>query len=165
MVTNMAPPKTGTLFKWGGTSGSGTSQSWMQFDGFPSATVAPGDWFQMGKLTYYNGTINSGTGADNVKLKFALNITLPTITTTNAEFTLSLVNTPNTSDANASADYVYIPALSVPFTSTVGGKNFKLDVRFGETTANGFSSLTQFHVLEEKTATGTMYGRMTEIVP
>ncbi len=165
MVTNMAPPKTGSLFKWGGTSGSGQTQSWLQFDGSPSGIVAPGDWFQIGKLTYYNGTITTGTGADKVKLKFALNITLPTATTTNADFTLNLVNTPNTSDANASADYVYIPALSVPFTTTVGGKNFKLDVRFGETTANGFGSLTEFHVLEEKTATGTMYGRMTEIVP
>ena len=100
-----------------------------------------------------------------MKLKFALNITLPTVTTTNADFTLSLVNTPNTSDANASADYVYIPALSVPFTTTVAGRNFKLDVRFGETTADGFSSLTEFHVLENKSATGIMYGRMTEIVP
>ena len=165
MITNMAPPKTGTLFKWGGTSSSGQTQSWLQFDGSPAATVAPGDWFQIGKLTYYNGTITTGTGADSVKLKFAMNITLPTVTTTNADFTLSLVNTPNTSDANASADYVYIPALSVPFTTSVGGKNFKLDVRFGETTANGFGSLTEFHVLEQMTATGTMYGRMTEIVP
>jgi len=165
MVTNMAPPKTGSLFKWGGTSSSGQTQSWLQFDGSPSGTVAPGDWFQIGKLTYYNGTITTGTGADKVNLKFALNITLPTATITNADFTLNLVNTPNTSDANASADYVYIPALSVPFTTSVGGKNFKLDVRFGETTANGFGSLTEFHVLEEKSATGTMYGRMTEIVP
>ena len=162
MVTNMAPPKTGTLFKWGGTSSSGQTQSWMQFDGSPSGNVAPDEWFQIGKLTYYNGTITTGTGADKVKLKFALKIT-PTIT--NADFTLNLVNTPNSGDANASADYVYIPALSVPFTTTVGGKNFKLDVRFGETTANGFGTLTEFHVLENKSATGTMYGRMTEILP
>ena len=165
MVTNMAPPKTGPLFKWGGTSGSGQTQSWMQFDGSPSAKVVPGDWFEIGKLTYYNGTITTGTGADNVKLKFDLNMTKPSATTTHADFTLSLVNTPNTGDANASADYVYIPALAVPFTTTVAGKNFKLDVRFGETTANGFSSVSEFHVIEEKTATGTMYGRITEIVP
>ena len=58
-----------------------------------------------------------------------------------------------------------IPALAVPFTTTVAGRNFKLDVRFGETTANGFSSVSEFHVIEEKSAIGTMYGRITEIVP
>ena len=164
LVTNLPSPKEGALFKWGKIQGAnGLTQSTMQFDGAPTAKVAPGDWFFLGKLTYYNGTIISGTGAGGVNLKFGFNMTQPSATSTSADYTLKLINTPNTGTNEQNADYVYLPTLGVPFTTTVGGRKFKLDVRFGETTANGFGNVSEFHIFEGTSATGSMYGRITEV--
>lgn len=164
LVTNLPSPQQGALFKWGKIQGAnGLTQSTMQFDGTSTAKVAPGEWFFLGKLTYYNGTIISGTGASGVKLKFVFNMTQPSATSTTADYTLSLINTPNTGTQEQNADYVYLPTLGVPFTTTVGGKKFKLDVRFGETTANGFGNVSEFHIYEGTSATGSMYGRITEV--
>ncbi len=164
MVTNLPPPAESNLFKWGKTSGnSGFTQSTMQFDGTGSFKAAPGEWFFIGKLTYYNGTIVTGSGAGGVSLRFAFNLAQPSATTTNADYLFKLVNTKNNGTEVENADYVYLPTLGVPFSTTVGGRKFKLDVRFGETTANGFSNVSEFHVFEEKSATGSLYGRITEV--
>ena len=135
----------------------------MQFNGTDSFKAAPGEWFFLGKLTYYNGSIVSGTGAGGINLKFAFNISTPTATTTTADYLFKLINTKNTGTDAENADYVYLPTLGVPFATTVGGRKFKLDVRFGETTANGFGNVSEFHIYEGKSATGSLYGRITEV--
>jgi hypothetical protein len=164
MVSNLPAPKQGADFHWGSTNGnSGLTQSTMQFAGAPSFKTGPGEWFHIGKLTYYNGTIVSGTGAASIKLKFAFNLTQPTATTTSADYEIKLINTKNIGTEAENADYVYLPTLGVPFSTTVGGRKFQLDVRFGETTANGFGNVSEFHIYEGKSATGTLYGRITEI--
>lgn len=164
LVTNLPAPKEGSFFAWGKIQGaSGLTQSTMDFVGTPSFKAAPGEWFFLGKLTYYNGTIISGSGAGGINLKFAFNIAQPTATTTNADYFFKLINTRNIGTEAENADYVYLPTLGVPFSTTVGGRKFKLDVRFGETTANGFGNVSEFHIFEGKSATGSLYGRITEI--
>ena len=137
--------------------------AYLQFDGTPVFKASPGEWFFLGKLTYYNGTIVSGSGAGGVSLKFAFNMTQPTTTTTTADYLFKLVNTKNSGTKEESADYVYLPTLGVPFSTTVGGRKFKLDLRFGETTADGFGNVSEFHIYEGKSATGSLYGRITEV--
>jgi prepilin-type N-terminal cleavage/methylation domain-containing protein len=164
LVTNLPPPAQGPFFAWGKTQGTpGLTQSSMTFVGTPTFKAAPGEWFYLGKLTYYNGTIVSGTGAGGINMKFAFNISQPTSTTTNADYLFKLINTKNIGTEAENADYVYLPTLGVPFSTTVGGRKFKLDVRFGETTANGFGNVSEFHIYEGKSATGSLYGRITEV--
>jgi hypothetical protein len=69
--------------------------------------------FSFGTLTYFNGTIASGSEANAVTLDALLTFTLPSGITQNFNFPLGLINTPNTTDPNASADYQDVEKLFI----------------------------------------------------
>ena len=75
---------------------------------------------------------------------------------------MNLINTPNTSDPVASADYVFLPGNLPPITLTsVGGAPITIEAAgFGNATANGFTAINQFHVFEGASASADLFGRI-----
>ncbi len=95
------------------TSGVGTS-SFAWGSGQPSQlsfspetfNPKPNEPFSLGRLTYFNGAITSGTGADSVDLQLDLGFDNAPENDKTDTVGFSLVNTPNTDDPQASADFV-----------------------------------------------------------
>jgi hypothetical protein len=120
--------------------------------------------FKIGTLTYYNGAISDGTGASSVDLIDTLDFTNPAGISTQFAFTFSLINTINTYDPVASADYVLLKQLYDPSAFfNVGGTDYFLQfTRFGNIQQDGFSpSADQFHVYEGGAASADMFAKLT----
>ncbi len=146
-------------FTWG--DGPVTGPSSLDFDGV-TFSVETDQVFSFGLLTFFNGSIYSGTQADAVDLSVTLSLTTPSGINKDFVYNLGLINTLNTNDAAASADIVYFPA-SVPDTYfTADGINYTLEfLGFGSTTSSGFTTIDQFHVYEGESASAELLGRIT----
>jgi fibronectin-binding autotransporter adhesin len=111
-------------FTWGSGDPSSLSFSGASFD------TSPGKTFRLGTLTFHNGTIPEGTGADSVTFNISTNLT----NVPEKDFTFStdftLVNTTNTDDPIASADYVSIGDFSYTF-NVLEGDTASVDI-FGQ---------------------------------
>jgi hypothetical protein len=118
--------------------------------------------FSLGRLGYFNGTIESGTGANSVQLDVTATVNQPIGTNpTTFSSQLDLLNSPNTNDPIASADSVYLPQNLPPAVlRTPDGAPLTLEIPgFGSVTGSGFSTISQFSVLEEETAQADLLGR------
>ena len=122
--------------------------------------VLPGQEFLLGEILYHNGTTFDTSHADAVRLQLDLAFTSPVVTE-RINIMLDLINTENTSDPDASADYVKFRNVNQVIQIDVGGATYDLDLQFGTTDANGFASSDQFHVYEGATARGELRGTMT----
>ncbi len=164
LVTNLPAAGRSPLFKWGTPSGSDNDrQNELSFTGASFVRVAPDEEFKLGTLTYFNGTTVSGTNATTVQIAIDLNLTTPGVRES-LNFTFKLLSTKNHgSDADEDADFVWIPVVSTGFRTTVKGKQFALILRFGEHSADGFTTIDTFHAHEGKSLTGTIYGRLSEV--
>jgi hypothetical protein len=152
-------------FTWG-TAVFGSFPSSLLFAGNPSFSAPVETEFSVGTLTYSNGTISASSAATSVDLKITLSITAPTGHVENFVYGLTLVNTPNSGTADQQADYVYLPSLLPTEIFTVDNVKYTLKLRFGQTTADGFSEIDKFHVREEKGASADLIGKITtEIIP
>jgi len=86
------------------TWGTGEPGS-LSFEGTAFAPTV-GEMFKVGTLTYHNGATNVGSSIDFVGLDIEMDLTnVPELNFTHHS-TLSIINTPNTDDPDASADYV-----------------------------------------------------------
>jgi hypothetical protein len=103
-------------FAWGTGDPSSLTFAASAFD------TKPDTEFKLGRLTFHNGTIASGTGADAVDL--TMSIAFTNVPEKNFDLTsrMNIVNTLNTSDPIASAD-----------TVTIGGFSFTFNVLEGQT--------------------------------
>jgi PEP-CTERM motif len=154
-------------FTFGDAAGLGTGPSSLTFVGsaFSSAFETP---FKVGTLAYFNGTIALGTEATTVDLALHNTFTSPPLGLMNSAFTLALNTTPNTDDANASADFVSLPNSFVPTVFVIGTTTYTVELTgFVLTGGSGFldSSNSQFHVLEGGTATAELYAEVTGRIP
>ncbi len=151
---------TGTnQFTWG--VGSPPPPSSLEYVG-SAFNVDENDSFIFGSLSYFNGTINGGTGATSVDLSTIFNFTSPSGISESFVYNLGLINSPNTSDPNSSADFVnFDNSVSSSFFS-VGGTDFTLEfLGFGQLIGGGFTVEDSFHVLESESATVDLIGRIT----
>jgi type II secretory pathway pseudopilin PulG len=161
LVTNLTNGASGGTFTWGRIASGYTRSNSMTFTPAANYTVVPEQEFKIGELYYYNGTIVSGTSATGIKLRLGLNFTVPERVET-FEFDFRLLSTVNRGvSADEDADYVWIPNLASQMTTQVQGQTFYLQLRFGNSTANGFTTIDEFHVHENKSATGSVYGKFT----
>lgn len=138
----------------------------MTFAGSSFENVEPETEFLIGTLTYFNGTTFTNTTADSVSLDVTLDLTSAGVQET-LDFALSLESTTNhhwqSDDENA--DFVRINATASQFSTILNGQTYFLVLSFGEHTANGFTTIDQFHVHEGSSATGNIYGRLTTVQP
>lgn len=103
-------------FAWGSGDPSSLTFAGSAFD------TKPDTEFKLGRLTFHNGTIAAGTGADSVDLTLAIGFDPVPEKNFNLKSTMHIINTPNTSDPVASAD-----------TVTIGGFSFTFNVLEGQT--------------------------------
>jgi hypothetical protein len=163
LASNLTGSLRSPTFKWGNPAALLTKPNELTFTGASFTKVAPDQEFALGSLSYYNGTTNSGTNATSVKIAIDLNLSEPAVKET-LDFTFRLLSTPNKGkNPDEDADYVYIPDVSTTFSTVIKGKTFALVLRFGDHTADGFTTIDTFHAHEGKTLTGTIYGRLTEV--
>jgi hypothetical protein len=158
--SGMVAVGTGTNhFSWGNPA-FGTPRSSLDFTGLGFATET-GSIFSFGNLDYYNGTISNGTGADGVDFNVLLALTTP-VSSEAYSFNFSLLNTPNTADANASADIVALGGAFSTSSFNYGGVDYTLEfLGFGTIVGAGYTTVNQFHVLENDRATAQLLGRIT----
>ncbi|MCB1095492.1 MAG: choice-of-anchor K domain-containing protein [Verrucomicrobiae bacterium] len=136
------------------------------FEGASFENVEPETEFLIGTLTYFNGTTLVNTVADTVTLNVTLDLTSAGIQE-ELDFELSLESTTNhawqSDDQNA--DFVRLDNTATQFTTVLNGQTYYLFLSFGEHTANGFTTIDEFHVHEGASATGNIYGRLTATPP
>lgn len=168
LVYEIEETEQGSIFSWGTPADGYDSPSSLHFEGTSFENISPEQSFEIGTLTFYNGTIVSGTGANGVELELDLDLTVNIpIATQDITFTFELINTPNydyqTNDQNA--DYVLISVPREEFTTTYNGVTYYIDLSFGEIGENGFSTVDQFHVWENQEATGAVIAKITTEQP
>jgi len=150
-------------FEWG-VPFDDTQPSQMTFSGNPFSTQT-GTPFSFGSLSYFNGTIVSDTGANGVDLNVLVSLTVPQGVSQTFVFPLQLINTLNTEDPAASADYVVFPTTFPGARFPLGGSLYTLAfMGFGDISGGGFAIQNQFHVLEGEGASANLIGRITEQV-
>lgn len=147
------------------TWGVGSPPSSLSF-GVTAVNTETETVFSFGTLTYFNGTITSGTQADNVDLDVLFSLTTPAGVNQNFIYTLGLINTPNTGTANQNADIVQFQTTFPSSSFTAGGEHFTLEfLGVGTITGSGFSTINQFFVLEGASASAQLLGRVTATNP
>ena len=160
LVTNLRDGLANQLFTWG-TPANDKGANYLNFTGKTFMDIAPDELFELGTLTYFNGSTYAGTNASSVQLSITLNLSTPNVVET-LPFTFSLLSTPNKgmNDDN-DADYVYIPDVSTQFNTSIKGQTFYLVLSFGSKSSNGFTTIDEFHTHENKAMTGSIFGRFT----
>lgn len=103
-----------STFAWGSGSPSSLSFTGGTFD------TSPDTVFKLGTLTFHNGTIASGSGADTVHFSAGIHFDNVSEEDFALDTLFSLINTPNTSDPIASADQVSIGAWGYTFNVLEG---------------------------------------------
>ena len=145
-----------STFAWG--AGGDPSTLHYQNVPFSSTSETP---FKIGTLTYYNGGITAQTGADGVSLNLNVTFTLPSGVNQNFLYAMQLINTSNTTDPIASADYLILSTFPTSVFD-ISGTTYTLTLGFQNLTGGGFLQTgNQLHVLEEETATADLIGTVT----
>ncbi len=169
LVSNLWGDDTNDYFQWGDPGNWGTGANWLYFDGSSFENVGSDERFEIGVLSYYNGTISMASAADAVDFTVQLEFGGDAI---QFDYGFDLLTTPNTGTAWENADYVWfndadIDSLSVGTQSaqTVNlfGSDYRLNLEFGETSADGFSSVDQFHVKEARAASAKLYATLVSV--
>lgn len=150
------------------TTGTGTS-SFTWGSGQPSRLNFSGasfntnteTYFNIGSINYFNGAINSNTGADAVDLSVTLNFVTPGSINQTFNYNLSLINTLNVGSPANQADIVAFPAGLPTETFVLGGVTYTVGLEVGVVTGSGFSNQTTFSVFERRSATATLRGIVT----
>ncbi|MEZ5329085.1 MAG: choice-of-anchor K domain-containing protein [Verrucomicrobiales bacterium] len=168
LVYDIEETENGSIFSWGTPAHDHDRPSSLHFEGTSFENISPEQEFEIGTLTFYNGTILSGTGADGVELELDLDLTVNIpIATQEITFTFELINTPNYSyqSNDANADYVLISVPREEFTTTFNGVTYYIEISFGEIGEHGFSTTDEFHVWEDHEATGAVIAKITTEQP
>ncbi len=152
-----------STFKWG--TPDGTPANSVRFDNgggnFTSSTETP---FKVGTITYFNGTTDGGTSPDSVQLALKLDFTDPALGPVTSDYTFNIVSTTNTSDPDASADYLYLPTTFSTTSFLIGGTTYNVKLTgFSDIVGDGFltSDATELHVREGGTASADLFAEVT----
>lgn len=179
MITNLGPGGASNRFAWGrdyllkgeklaeGNDVNNLRQSWLEFEGLDFNGVNSNERFQLGSLTYYNGSIIEDTGAERVSFTTDLAFLLNGVSqTASFVFDFELINVKNQNNPNdpwADADYV---RLGNPVASQIldfNGIKYRFQLEFGNSTSDGIALFDEFHVLESRSATTKVYGTLIEV--
>tara|TARA_R110002096_G_scaffold67332_11_gene163420 strand:- start:25982 stop:27628 length:1647 start_codon:yes stop_codon:yes gene_type:complete len=120
--------------------------------------VSLGQTFQMGMLTYYNGSTFNQSDASEVTLRLDLTFNEPAMTAA-IDIPFSLVSSPNSDDPFASADSVIFTdqTFSLP---TVNGVRYELQLEFGNISNGGFGTGSTLSAFEGEQAAVQVNARL-----
>lgn len=148
-TTNPSMTVTGmgtSQFTWG----VGSPPSSLQYDNTPFVAAETETPFTIGTITYFNGAITAGTGADAVDLNLNVSFTDPSGINQSFDYLLQLINTSNVADPLLAADYVILDTFPTS-TFTIGLTTYTMTLEFANLNGGGFIQTgNQFHVLEEQ---------------
>ncbi len=148
------------LFTWGqGVNGSLPSSMSFTSASFSAALESP---FKVGSISYFNGGVISP--AATVSLALALDFAAPALGQIVSNYAFDLVNTGNTTDPDASADYVNLPSAFSTTSFLIDGITYGVKIAgFQNVVGDGFlvSNPLQFHVREQGTASADLYAVVT----
>jgi hypothetical protein len=130
---------------------------------FSTATDAA---FNVGKLTYRNGSTFAGTSFNgDFPLSVALNFTNPAGVNPTFNYLFNILNTNNTGDPVGDSDRLRFSTAGLSSSSfNVGGVDYTLQL-LGFSSDNGTTIISEFLSPEEATATADLYGKITVNVP
>ena len=156
-----------STFTWGSSTGA-TPPNSVVFDNSPGnfATVTESP-FKVGKITYFNGTTAIGSTPDSVDLALTLDFAEPALGSIVSDYTFKIVTTTNTADADASADYLYLPSAFSTTTFVIGDTTYNVKLTgFQDIVGDGFlaSDDLALHVREGGTATADLFAVVTSEV-
>jgi len=177
LASNLTNQTSNSYFEWGldkPADGSGKpsdyakySSSSLTYQKSTFSTLGIGESFVVGVLDYYNGTIITGTGADQISLSVDLDLDVNGSTATSIfDFAFELINVVNNYDTNdlwKDADYVKLANPVASESIIIDGVEFKLRLEFGETSKNGIALFDEFYVLENAKAKTNLYGTLVEV--
>ena len=146
-------------FEWGEGADGFDSGSHLSFYADNFLDVEAETWFRLGGLEYFNSTIFEGTEAFSVDLNLGIEFDTPNVTE-NFNFNFALENTANLegNTADQNADFVRITNSNSPFSTTLNGQQYELQLQFGYLGSDGFATVDEFHVHEGSSATADIFG-------
>ncbi|MEM1296115.1 MAG: choice-of-anchor K domain-containing protein [Verrucomicrobiota bacterium] len=120
--------------------------------------VSVGQTFQMGMLSYYNGSTFNQSDASEVTLRLDLSFNEPAMTAT-IDIPFELVSSPNSDDPFASADSVVFAdqTFNLP---TVNGVRYELQLEFGTISNGGFGTSSTLSAFEGEQANVQVNARL-----
>ncbi|WP_341207861.1 choice-of-anchor K domain-containing protein [uncultured Sphingomonas sp.] len=124
--------------------------------------------FKVGRLTYFNGTVQSGTEMNAVDLALDLTFANPNIGKFSNVFSFGINNTLNNGTADENADYLSLPTSFSAGTFVADGITYGVKLTgFGNITGDGFvtQSATEFRVREGGSASADLFAMVTPAVP
>ncbi len=150
------------FFEWGRPD-QGSIESSLAYQGATMTDIVENAYFEIGTLTYHNGSVFQGD-VSNVTFNLDINFGALGVQESFA-FDFGLINTTNSvyNSADENADYVKLGNTADEFSLSLdNGKLFELELQFGYLGGDGFTTVDQFHVHENKGATATLFGRFVE---
>lgn len=148
-------------FRWGvGDQGSSPSSLTFTSGDFQAGE---GELFSLGRLSYFNGTLRSGTEASSVDLQLTITVNSASGDPIEIVERLRLVNTTNTGDPKASADRVFLPTTIPIIKIDLDDVPYILEViGFGNIgNMGGGAALDEFFVLEGESESADLIGRIS----
>ena len=119
--------------------------------------------FEVGMLSYFNGSIWMDTAVESVPLQIQLDLDSPTDQTKNFKFDLKLETVADCSpDPEDWKDFVYFPDVLPNETFDYGGKKYTLEV-LGFSKDGGKTLENRFRVQEQESDTAGLYAKITEV--
>jgi PEP-CTERM motif len=118
--------------------------------------------FKVGSIRYFNGAIFDA--ASSIELALSLAFTTPALSPIVSNYNFELVNTDNTGDPIASADFVNLPSAFSNTSFFIGPTEYRVKiVGFDNIVGDGFllSNPLQFHVREQGTASADLFAIVT----
>jgi len=157
-----------SYFTWG--TGYQSASNSLQFTGKSFAGVVPPDQtFELGSLSYFNGTVLNGTEAYSVDLLMTMAFQSPSgLSFSPFKFSFNLMNSPNlVTPMNSPANADKLLLTSIPSTFfTFEGMDYILKIGFGQgVTGPGWTELDKFSVLEGSWASAKLMGTISAVNP
>ena len=119
--------------------------------------------FEVGMLSYFNGSIWMDTAVESVPLQIQLDLDSPTDQTKNFKFDLKLETVADCSpDPEDWKDFVYFPDVLPNETFDYGGKKYTLEV-LGFSKDGGKTLENRFRVQEQEADSAGLYAKITEV--
>ncbi|BBD53089.1 peptidase-like protein [Planktothrix agardhii NIES-204] len=119
--------------------------------------------FEVGMLSYFNGSIWMDTAVESVPLQIQLDLDSPTDQTKNFKFDLKLETVADCSpDPEDWKDFVYFPDVLPNETFDYGGKKYTLEV-LGFSKDGGTTLENRFRVQEQEADSAGLYAKITEV--
>ncbi|HIK08175.1 MAG TPA: choice-of-anchor K domain-containing protein [Trichormus sp. M33_DOE_039] len=146
-------------FTWGDAASFGTGANYLNFVGnaFSTNFDTP---FQIGNLTYFNGTTTIGTTPESVPLDVLLAFTDPSGLNENFNFSFNLISTDNNGTPDENADFVFPPNSFSSTNFNFGGQDYTLQL-LGFSKDGGTTLVNEFRVRESETDTASLYAKIT----